>query len=225
MKSVFLALGTAMVILPSLSEARVQAGAIYWSASGGPTGPNVNPDNGGLVIHSHDLSDGIIGFDPGRKTNGANSGSVVLTTLYAFTNSSINRFFGGPSSNYVLSLVLRDSASGASGSLTFRGNLSGFINAGGMGTTDLTNAFLGSSTQTLTLGKNLYTVTIGPFVSPGPPLPNSPSGSISASIAAQPAVKTASNPEPSSLVLACLGLPSLGVARWFRRRSRNAGKP
>jgi hypothetical protein len=122
--------------------------------------------------------------------------------------------------------MLRDDASGASGSLTFRGNLSGSINLlQGVGNAGITNTTLGPTTQSLTLGGNLYTVTIGSFVPPGIPNdPNGvagPTGSISASIAVQPA--TNSTPEPSSLVLACLGLPSLGLAGWFRRRiTRNA---
>jgi hypothetical protein len=34
----------------------------------------------------------------------------------------------------------------------------------------------------------------------------------------KPTTTVNSAPEPSSLVLACLGLPSLGLARRFRRR-------
>ncbi|HEY7154824.1 MAG TPA: PEP-CTERM sorting domain-containing protein [Gemmataceae bacterium] len=79
---------------------------------------------------------------------------------------------------------------------------------------NLTNTFLGSTTQTLTLGGNLYTVTIGPFVEPT----SDEKGSISASITVQPTTAINSAPEPSSLMLACLGLPSLGLARRFRRR-------
>ncbi|HEY7313651.1 MAG TPA: PEP-CTERM sorting domain-containing protein, partial [Gemmataceae bacterium] len=121
--------------------------------------------------------------------------------------------FGGPSANYSLSLALHDTASGASGALTFRGNLSGLI--GPDDSVNLTNTFLGPKTQTLTLGGNLYTVTIGPFVSPTW-IGDQGEGSLSASIAVQSAAKA--TPEPSSLMLACLGLPSLGLARWLRRR-------
>ncbi|HEY7424400.1 MAG TPA: hypothetical protein VH682_09250 [Gemmataceae bacterium] len=83
----------------------------------------------------------------------------------------------------------------------------------------LTNTFLGPTTQSLMLGGNLYTATIGPFDNPpsrGPDLGQLPA-TISASISVQPAA-VQSAPEPSSLVLACLGLPSLGLARWFLRR-------
>ncbi|HEY7424399.1 MAG TPA: PEP-CTERM sorting domain-containing protein [Gemmataceae bacterium] len=65
-------------------------------------------------------------------------------------------------------------------------------------------------------------MTIGPFVNPPPTFVNGSlaTGSISASIAVQPAA-VQSAPEPSSLMLACLGLPSLGLARWFRHRRKD----
>jgi hypothetical protein len=117
--------------------------------------------------------------------------------------------------------VLTDRASGASGSLTFRGNLSGSIETIGPDRVDLTNTFLGPTTQTLTLGRNQYIVTIGPFAPPSPPtLSQGPIEYISAqdgSISVHVAVVT---PEPSSLLLACLGLPPLGLAGWVRHQRR-----
>jgi hypothetical protein len=205
MKRLFLVVGTAAMILPWLAGARAQADAIHWAASGSPLGSaSIYPQNsvGGI--------DGGINLLPGSTTSGTNSGSVVALEVGYWVNPDALRAptFGGPSANYSLNLTLRDGASGASGSLTFRGNLSGVIAPDPF----FTNTFLGPTTQTLTLGGNLYNVTIGPFVNPS----SSQDGSISASIAVQPAINSA--PEPSSLVLACLGLPSLGLARWFRRR-------
>jgi hypothetical protein len=60
-------------------------------------------------------------------------------------------------------------------------------------------------------------VTVGSYVSPGDYASGLP-GSISANIDVRPALN--STPEPSSLILACLGLPSLGLVRWFRQRRR-----
>ncbi len=211
MKRMFLVLGTAIVILPWLVGARVQADAIHWSASGSPLGPNFST-NGSATIYSLNLGvNAQVDLLPGPTTSGTNSGSVVLTQLVASSDPDIggDGNFGGPSANYSLSLALRDDASGTSGALTFRGNLSGWTFQGGPAI--LTNTILGSTTQTLTLGQDLYTVTIGPFVNPS----GAQDGSISASIAVQPAVNSA--PEPSSLMLACLGLPPLGLARWLRR--------
>ncbi|HEY7424649.1 MAG TPA: PEP-CTERM sorting domain-containing protein [Gemmataceae bacterium] len=221
MKRLFLVLGTAIVVLPWLSGARAQADAIHWTAS--MSLPGGSGGDGAVFILPQNEATAQIGLLPGNTTSGTNSGSVVLASVYASDQSNINATFGGPSADYSLRLTLHDSASGASGSLTFGGNLSGFINLPDEGApAPITNTFLGPTTQTLTLGGNLYTVTMGSFVPPdnptGPTGGEGPwaYGSISASIAVQPAAN--STPEPSSLVLACLGLPSLGLARWFRRR-------
>jgi hypothetical protein len=218
MKRICLVFGTAIVILPWLSGARVQASPIYWTASGNPLGPNL-AYNGVASIYSLNYgSNASITLGGGPITNGKNAGSVTLIGLGFFdglNNTLAGLNFGGPSANYSLSLALRDLASGASGSLTFRGNISGSGAPGEVSQADLTNTFLGPTTQTLTLGRDLYTVTLGPFVPPANPEIPGP-GSINAFIAVQPV--TSSTPEPSSLMLACLGLPSLGLVRWFRRR-------
>jgi hypothetical protein len=218
MKRAFRVLVTVLVILPWFSGARVQAEMIQWSASGSPLGPNYDPYNGTAFIKSFSNSNSAIDFLSGPTTNGTNSGSVVFVTTSTYDNTLGASYFGGSSANYSLSLSLRDLASGVSGSLTFRGNLSGWIDPEGNGHVDLTNTFLGSTTQALTLGRNLYTVTIGSFVNPGVTFspPGGAPGSISASISVEPA--TNATPEPSSLLLALLGLPSLGLAGRFRRR-------
>ncbi|HEY7424919.1 MAG TPA: PEP-CTERM sorting domain-containing protein [Gemmataceae bacterium] len=83
-------------------------------------------------------------------------------------------------------------------------------------------------TQTLTLGGNLYTVRLDGFFSESGHFipPYNGGGGIGANISAE---KLGVAPEPSSLLLACLGLPSLGLAGWFSRQRRkivdsNAGK-
>jgi hypothetical protein len=123
--------------------------------------------------------------------------------------------FGGPSGNYSLRITLHDSASGASGSLTFGGNLFGSI-VQGDGIEFISDQWTNSTFQSLKLGGNLYTVNADGF-SNGTGFSTIPNGTghIFASVYAE---KLGVAPEPSSLVLACLGLPSLGLARWFRRR-------
>lgn len=215
MRRLFLVVGTAVVILPWLAGARAQADAIHWTASASllePTSEQIYPQNGGGT--------GIISLFPGKATSGTNSGTLDALVIAAAADPDrmTTPTFGGPSANYSLSLALHDDASESSGSLTFRGNLSGSIRPDN--SVNLKNTFLGSTTQTLRLGGNLYTVKIGPFVSPTY-LGDLGDGSISASIALQPADHSA--PEPSSLVLACLGLPPLGLAGWLRRRHRRKG--
>lgn len=217
MKRLFLILSASVVTLPWVSGARAQADLIQWTASGSPLGPNFNSSNGTAGIYSQNFGVGAISLLPGPTKSGTNSESIVaLKVGYSINpDSSSAATFGGPSANYSLSITLHDDASGKLGSLTFRGNLSGEITNGNY----FTNTYLGPTTQTLKLGQDLYTVTMGPYVNGtiiSPFGDNGTYGTISASIAVQPAAN--STPEPSSLLLACLGLPSLGLAGWFRRR-------
>lgn len=229
MKRLFLVLVTAEMILPWLAGAKAHADLIEWTASGAaypasgsaevPALPNFPYSSAGIVM------------DPGQYGNnwvsGTNSGSVVIANLGTVINGidpypSESYQFGGSSAQYGLGLLLRDQASGASATLTFRGYFSGYLPFEDASVPySLTNTFVGPTTQTLQLGHNLYTVTLGPvvlpryFIAPDDD-PNWDSGGISASISAQPL--TNSTPEPSSLLLACLGLPSLGLTVWRRRR-------
>jgi hypothetical protein len=233
MRRVFLVIGTAVVILLWLAGARAQAGPIGWSLSGGPSGPNYNPNWVATVLESHnfglngriDLYTAELMYGHSHPATGTSSASVELADVRLVSTAPHQDVlnFGGPSGNYALSLVLTDLASGASGSLTFSGNLSGSV---GLDQVNLTNTFLGPTTQTLTLGGKRYTVTVGPLVLPGPlTLPQGDREYISGqdgSISVHVGVAT---PEPSTLMVACLGLPSLGLAGWFRHRKivdRNA---
>jgi len=220
MKRVFLVLGTAVMVLASLASSTVHADMIQWTASTSATA------NGGATVLSNSFpgvsgSNVLINLPSNYTTSGTNAGSVTLATLsagYIGNLGSIDSEFSGPSSDYQLSLTLRDQASGASGSLTFNGYFSGDLTLNSFGNT-LTNNFVGPTTQSLKLGSNLYSVTIGPVVLPQTFVGASgwsTDGSISASISVQPV--TSATPEPSSLLLACLAVPPLGLARWLRRR-------
>ncbi|HTU19194.1 MAG TPA: hypothetical protein VMG10_14130 [Gemmataceae bacterium] len=226
MKRIFLVLATAVMVLPWLTAARVQADMIQWSVSASAVVAN---GSGTVISNSYP---GVSGSNVtielsnygnyGLPTTGTNAETVPVVALnagYIGNLGSIDSEFGGPSSQYQLNLTLRDQASGASGSVTFNGYFSGVLGISGGGNT-LTNNFVGPTTQSLKLGSDLYTVTIGPTVLPQTFIGASGwsnGGSISASISVQPA--TSATPEPSSLLLACLGLPPLGLARWLRRKS------
>ena len=227
MKRLFLVLGTAVVGFLGLAGARVQADMIQWSASASVE--TANPGPGGTAYVPAQLSPGdsvspaTIQMFPGGNTTGSNSGSVALTYLSAYDDGTLTGRiykFGGASAQYQLSLVLHDQASGDSGTLAFHGFFNGQIPQIGSTLNPLTNTFVGPTTQTLKLGQNLYSVTLGPVVLPRETYyeENDTGGSISASINVQPVVT--STPEPSSLLLACLALPPLSLARWFRRRGR-----
>jgi hypothetical protein len=170
----------------------------------------------------------------------AGNSDIVATNLRAFSDalhSSPDHF---TNQAYSLKLSLTDDASHQSGSLTFTGLLNGMLS---FDSANIINKFTGLLTQKIKLGKNDYTVTIGPFAAPGPP-GSVTAGSISAHISVQPDSGQTGNggppdnpppsggdpgpvahaPEPSSLVLGCLGLSLLGVTGWrLRWRSGRSG--
>jgi hypothetical protein len=117
---------------------------------------------------------------------------------------------------YGLDVSLRDGASGATGTLSFTGRFDGGFDKSFI---QLNNTFTGLTTQSLTLGANIYTVTVGPYTSPGLPGTGA-QGRIQADVTVQPQGGPPASPEPSSLVLAGLGLSSLGLGIWRRRASR-----
>ena len=140
---------------------------------------------------------------------------VVATNIKAFSTASPDAPDVFTNRPYALSMTLKDTASGAAGVLTFTGAFSGTLTSG---SANITNAFTGLTTQTLTLGANTYTVTIGNYAPPAPP------GAINAgaiSAFAQVSVNPAeAAPEPSACALACVGLVSAAGAYWRRRRAR-----
>jgi hypothetical protein len=119
---------------------------------------------------------------------------------------------------YTLSLTLTDATSGASGTMTFTGKLSGTFSANN---SNITNVFNSPTVGSLVLGGNTYTVTIGPYSPPGPPSASN-AGSIAAFVAVTPGngggVGVQDVPEPSTMLLAGLGLSFLGGAAWRKRR-------
>ncbi len=131
---------------------------------------------------------------------------------------------------YAYKLLLEDVASGQSGELTFRGELSGSFS---MSSVQLTNVFL-EGTQSLDLGDHVYFVTMSAFVAPGP-LESGDPGYLKAFIEA--VAKTAEVgpttgeletvvltgvPEPATLTLLGLGLPAALAWRLRRRQSSQA---
>jgi hypothetical protein len=206
-----LALAAALALL--LTTRAAHAEPVSWSYSWSSSPGVVNSDDGSL---------GSVSFLPGSggpQLGSVNSGpgiqaaSLVATApasgLATFTNQG-----------YGLTLSLTDNASHATGSLTFGGALSGTLGR----TNDVTNTFSGATTKSINLGGNEYTVGLGLFV---PPLPGTP-GSLGANVTVVPGPGSSPSPpandvpEPTSLVLAGLGLSALGLNCWRRRRQAQA---
>jgi hypothetical protein len=113
-----------------------------------------------------------------------------------------------PSVTEQLSVNLMDSASGASGRVTFSGTVS----------SDAKGSFAATfsgSTESIVLGGHLYTVTL----IPGGPTAANPDGTINARVTV---TNVSQAPEPSTLLLAGLGLPLAGLAGRRRRRAAAA---
>jgi len=148
-----------------------------------------------------------------------NDSDVVATNLKTFStaNPFSNQFdvFGAADGKYTLTLTLKDLASSASAVLNFTGQMQGLFSALNA---NVTNAFDLPITQSVTLGNNVYTVTMTSYTPPGPPAQGN-LGSIGAHVSV-----AARLPEPSSIALAMFGLGLTGL-RALRRRQQQRRRP
>ena len=153
----------------------------------------------------------------------------VISSAPAETPDPVN---GG----WNLTLHLTDNVSGNSGTLLFTGQFTGTVSASA---SSVDSKFNDPTVQSLSLGAHLYSATIGLYTPPG--LPGTTlKGAIGANLAlsdlpgsapppepppsppppppSPPPVVNA--PEPSGLVLALMGVSSLGLGWWKGHRSR-----
>jgi hypothetical protein len=151
---------------------------------------------------------------------------IVATNLRAFSSAdddspdTIN-------SNYTLTMVMQNLATGHTHTFTFSGNLNGSFSTG---TSNIDNSFT-SPTSALwddINGSFLYffTVSMDTYTPPGPPNA-SLLGSIGATVTyavahGTPGAPGPTSPEPSTLLLSFLGLSGLGVMSWRKWRGYRA---
>lgn len=122
---------------------------------------------------------------------------------------------------YQFALEVRDDLSGNTAKLTFHGLLSGSYWRTG---SDLTNAFTGATLQEVELGGNRFAVALTGFDAPTG-YGDEFAGRITAGVRVGDAVKDGggvlgpnATPEPTTLLLAAVGLPLVGLVT--RRRCR-----
>jgi hypothetical protein len=170
------------------------------------------------VVHADSPGTGYIALTDESQHSAIGNSDIVATNLRTYSTappSAPDRF---TNKNYTLNLFLVDQASGKSTTLTFTGILSGTVSSN---SSNIKNQFTGQTTQTVALGNNLYTATIGPYAPPSPPGAVN-SGSISAHAEVTVQAIIANLPEPSSLVLSSLGMCLLGVGWWRQQQRRPA---
>jgi PEP-CTERM motif len=147
---------------------------------------------------------------------------IVVTNLRAFSSAarSTPDIFNHAAVSFTL--LLKDELSNKSATLTFNGFFNGTISATSSNVVFTPTAPL---TQTVKLGTNTYTINLGNYSPPGPP-DASNAGSISAHVGVNEIIVTGGGggnnnaPEPSTLLLSCLGLAGTGLAGWRQWRQR-----
>jgi hypothetical protein len=211
-RSLLLFASTAGLLCWAVAPARaglIPAPTAQWSYNFTPSQSFVSADSPGT---------GTVTFtnEPGKNATG-NSDVVVTNLRVSSTAPATSPDVLHTNGAYSFNLALTDSASGASTTMTFTGKLSGTFSSANA---NVTNAFSGQRIQTWTAPNgNVYTVSLVGYTPPGPPTATN-AGSISAHITVQAqGVHIGSNsPEPSTLVLSCLGLTFAGAAAWRKRR-------
>ena len=203
------ALGGAAWMLLCLGACGARAEMIQWSYSWSRSPAQVQADSPGT---------GYIALTDAGKQMAAGNSYLVAANLQAHSTAPDGNPDVFTNKSYTLSLSLGDQASGASGNLIFTGEFNGTLTAN---ISNITNTFLGATTQTLVLGNHLYTVTMDSFTGPGPTGADN-SGSISAR--AEVSVSTIMDlPEPSGITLALVGAAG-SIAGWFVTLRRSVGR-
>lgn len=166
---------------------------------------------------------GTVSFTNEPTKSAANSSDVVVTNLKdSSTATATNPDTFNSSGAWKVGLTLTDPASGnganASQTFYFTGKLGGTFSATN---SNITNAFTGQTSYTwVAPSGDTYAVSLNGYTPPGPPSASN-AGSISAHITVTPPTgtgTTSGTPEPSTLVLSCLGLGFAGLASWRKRR-------
>jgi hypothetical protein len=197
--------GTALVLLlVPLRAARADLVPWMYNWSRSPSEIHADAPGTGYITLTDESLKGAVG-----------NSDIVATNLRTFSTATHAKPDVFTAKTYSLDLYLLDTESGQSTTLTFTGEINGTLTAM---SSNLSNTFTGTKTQSVVLGNNKYTVSIGPYSPPGVP------GSANAgSIAAHASVLVApivSLPEPGTLALSGLGTFLLGATRWRIRRRR-----
>ena len=192
------------------SASQSQTPEVKWTYNFTPTQSFVQADSPGT---------GTVTFTNEPTKGASNSSDVVVTNLrVSSTAASSSPDMLNSNGAWKVGLTLTDSSSGNSSTLWFTGKLGGSFSANN---SNVTNKFTGATSLTWTDPKtgDQFVVSLNSYTPPGPPTASN-AGSISAHVAVTPGVGVSgNNPEPSTLVLSCLGLGFAGFSTWRKRRA------
>jgi hypothetical protein len=205
--SAFLFAAALALTLPA--PAQVRADFVPWSYNFTPSAlaiPSDVPGTGGLSLTN----------EPTKNADGTSD--VVVTNIRGFSSASRSNPDKFTHAAYSFALVLTDLSSGQVAHMSFTGFFSGTLSAT---SANIANTFTGTTAQSTTLGGHTYLVSIDSYSPPGPPTASN-AGSIGAHVAVDevppPPTPDGHAPEPSTLLLSCLGLASLGATAWKKLR-------
>lgn len=164
-----------------------------------PLTTNVNDENFDATGIGTDIVIGNIAIN-NLNHNFTGSGAISIPYTFTVTISDYPNFGppGGPSPNNLI--------------FTIAGTLTGSIGAGNKVNVFTTPTI--TSTNPQTVGTETYTLSLNPFVPPGPSF----SGAFGLHVLAQPA----NIPEPTTISLLGLGSLALAIPAWRRRRNKPA---
>jgi hypothetical protein len=213
---------------------QARAGLIGWDYTWQPDNHFISAD----PVNGHPATGGITLTSQGTLTpvppHVDGSSEVVASNITISTSATASSPDTLSHGNYGFTLHLTDSASAASGTVRFTGYYSGTF---ATTSTRLTDHPTSDTTASLTLGGHVYTVKFGPSIFPQFA---GNVGGIGAFIEVGDALSAGgtgagsgtgtgggngggdggggNSPEPSTLLLACLGMSSLGMASWRKWR-------
>lgn len=203
----------------SLQAATLPPGQVIWQYNFTP----VTPSPGSPVLYaanSVDSNAGITFTNDTTRTAVGPSTSIVANNLKAFAPQ--DGTFNFTNGAWKLSMVLStsDAAGPHSTTIYFSGKITGDFSRGH---SNLNNAAVGPTTQTVMLGAYDFTVSLLPVILPGP-ANQGIQGSIATSVSIKPhgSPVPQGTPEPSTMLLSGLGLTFLGASAWRRQRRASA---
>jgi hypothetical protein len=211
---------TAVFVVAAFGLSQARADFVPWSYNWEPSA---------LVIKAGGAGTGGLNMTDEPLKHADGTSDVVVTNIRAFSSASRGTPDVFNHAAVSFSLLLKDEMSSKTATLTFGGFFNGMISATSSNVTFTPTAPL---TQTVKLGANTYTIDLGNYSPPGPP-DASNAGSISAHVAVNEITTTGGGggggggnaPEPSTLLLSCLGLAGTGLAGWRKWRQRRTATP